>query len=61
MFPYPCPTTPVPDDRGLTTAEYAVCTLAVVAFAGLLYIILTGDVVQSTLTSTIVDALRSDR
>lgn len=62
MFPYPRPTTPVPaDDRGLTTAEYAVCTLAVVAFAGLLYIILTGDVVQSALTSTIVDALRSDR
>lgn len=62
MFPYSCPITPESgDDRGLTTAEYAVCTLAVVAFAGLLYLILTGDAVQSALTSTIVDALNSDR
>lgn len=62
MFPYPCPTMPARlDDRGLTTAEYAICTLAVVAFAGLLYVILTGDTVQTALTTTIVDALGSDR
>ena len=34
---------------------------AVVAFAGLLYVILTGDTVQTALTTTIVDALGSDR
>ena len=62
MFSCPCPTMPVSlDDRGLTTAEYAICTLAVVAFAGLLYVILTGDAVQTALTTTIVDALGSDR
>ena len=30
------------DDRGITTAEYAVCTAAGAGFAGLLYKMLTG-------------------
>ncbi|MEU3212657.1 DUF4244 domain-containing protein [Nocardiopsis alba] len=45
----------------MTTAEYAMCTVAAVALAGILYLIVTGNPVQSALTSTIVDALGSDR
>ncbi|MEU2943656.1 DUF4244 domain-containing protein [Nocardiopsis alba] len=62
MFPYQCSNDRTPlDDRGMTTAEYAMCTVAAVALAGILYLIVTGDPVQSALTSTIVDALGSDR
>jgi len=35
-------TTAVPDERGITTAEYAVGTAAGAGFAGLLYKLLTG-------------------
>ncbi|MEN3307227.1 MAG: hypothetical protein V7603_3429 [Micromonosporaceae bacterium] len=46
------------DDSGMNTAEYAVGTLAAVAFAGLLYKVLTSDGVRSALTSLIERALR---
>jgi hypothetical protein len=46
------------DDRGMNTAEYAVGTLAAVAFAGLLLKVLTSAHVQSALTSLIDRALR---
>jgi Protein of unknown function (DUF4244) len=46
------------DDTGMNTAEYAVGTLAAVAFAGLLYKVLTSDAVRSALTSLIERALR---
>jgi hypothetical protein len=46
------------DDRGMNTAEYAVGTLAAVAFAGILLKVLTSDSVQAALTSLINRALR---
>jgi Protein of unknown function (DUF4244) len=46
------------DDAGMNTAEYAVGTLAAVAFAGLLYKVLTSDTVRSALTSIVERALR---
>ncbi|WP_198659308.1 DUF4244 domain-containing protein [Nocardiopsis sp. FIRDI 009] len=47
------------DDRGVTTAEYALCAVSAVAFAGVLYAILTGDTVNGVLTDLVVDALSS--
>ena len=44
-------------DAGMNTAEYAVGTLAAVAFAGLLLKVLTSDKVQAALTSIIQRAL----
>ncbi|HKS45335.1 MAG TPA: DUF4244 domain-containing protein [Amycolatopsis sp.] len=46
----------VPDD-GMSTAEYAIGTLAAAAFAAVLYAIVTGDSVVSGLTSLIERAL----
>jgi len=46
------------DDRGMNTAEYAVGTLAAVAFAGILLKVLTSGEVQSALTSLIDRALK---
>ncbi|WP_036554810.1 DUF4244 domain-containing protein [Nocardiopsis sp. CNT312] len=46
-------------DHGMTTAEYALCTVSAVAFAGVLYAILTGDTVEQVLTDLVVDALGS--
>jgi hypothetical protein len=45
-------------DSGMTTAEYAVGTLAAVAFAGLLLKVLTSAPVQAALGSLIERALR---
>ncbi len=45
-------------DAGMNTAEYAVGTLAAVAFAGLLLKVLTSDSVQQALASIIQRALR---
>ncbi|GHC97393.1 hypothetical protein GCM10007079_50820 [Nocardiopsis terrae] len=60
MFSFPCPNSPArADDRGMSTAEYAVGTVAAVALAGVLYLVVTGDTVTDALTSIIVDALRS--
>jgi len=44
-------------DAGMNTAEYAVGTLAAVAFAGLLYKVVTSDTVRGLLTAVIQRAL----
>ncbi|BCJ32715.1 hypothetical protein Athai_02180 [Actinocatenispora thailandica] len=44
-------------DAGMNTAEYAVGTIAAVAFAGLLLKVLTSSTVQSALTAIIQRAL----
>ena len=45
-------------DAGMSTAEYAVGTLAAVAFAGLLLKVLTSDAVQGALSAIIQRALK---
>ncbi len=45
-------------DAGMTTAEYAVGTLAAVAFAGVLLKVVTSGAVQAALTGIIQRALR---
>jgi hypothetical protein len=45
-------------DAGMNTAEYAVGTLAAVAFAGLLLKVLTSGSVQAALNAIITRALR---
>jgi Protein of unknown function (DUF4244) len=47
---------PSPDD-GMSTAEYAIGTIAAAAFAAVLYAVVTGDSVVSGLTSLIQRAL----
>jgi hypothetical protein len=44
-------------DAGMNTAEYAVGTLAAVAFAGLLYKVVTSDTVRAALAGVIERAL----
>ncbi|MEV5611467.1 DUF4244 domain-containing protein [Streptomyces sp. NPDC052225] len=44
-------------DAGMVSAEYAVGLLAAVGFAGLLYEVVTSDVVQTTLQSMVTKAL----
>lgn len=44
-------------DAGMNTAEYAVGTLAAVAFAGILLTVLTSDTVQSALQAVVERAL----
>ncbi len=46
-------------DAGMTTAEYAVGTIAAVAFAAVLYKVVRSSAVQSALTSIIQSALHS--
>lgn len=46
-------------DIGMSTAEYALGTVTAVAFAGVLYVILTGGTVTEALTDIVVDALSS--
>jgi len=46
-------------EAGMTTAEYAVGTVAAVAFAALLLAIVKSGPVRSALTSIIVGALRT--
>ena len=46
------------DDDGMNTAEYAVGTLAAVAFAGVLLKVLSSPTVQASLTGVINDALK---
>ncbi|MGX7825743.1 DUF4244 domain-containing protein [Actinokineospora sp. 24-640] len=48
-------------DAGMTTAEYAIGTVAAAAFAAVLYLIVTSDTVSSGLTSLITDALTHDK
>ncbi|MFI5494341.1 DUF4244 domain-containing protein [Actinoplanes sp. NPDC051859] len=45
-------------DEGMNTAEYAVGTLAAVAFAGLLLKVLTSSSVQQALAGVINEALK---
>jgi hypothetical protein len=44
-------------DDGMTTAEYAVGTVAAVAFAAVLYKIVRSDTVQSALSDIVTSAL----
>ncbi len=44
-------------DAGMNTAEYAVGTLAAVAFAGILLAVLTSDAVRSALQALVERAL----
>lgn len=44
-------------DLGMSTAEYAIGTLAAVAFAGVLLKVLTSDTVQAALAGVITRAL----
>ena len=44
-------------DDGMTTAEYAVGTVAAVAFAAVLFKVVQSDAVRSALTSVIQGAL----
>lgn len=46
-------------DQGMSTAEYAVGTVAAVAFAGLLLKVVTSPSVQEALTGIIEKALNS--
>lgn len=46
-------------DTGMTTAEYAVGTIAAVAFAVVLYKIVRSDAVSSTLSSIVRSALHA--
>ncbi|MET2010288.1 DUF4244 domain-containing protein [Microbacterium chocolatum] len=45
------------DDEGAATAEYAIATMAAVAFAGLLVVIMRSDEVRGILTDLIRRAL----
>jgi Protein of unknown function (DUF4244) len=45
-------------DAGMNTAEYAVGTLAAVAFAGLLFKVITSEAVQRALSGLIERSLR---
>lgn len=46
------------DDHGMNTAEYAVGTLAAVAFAGVLLKVLSSAQIQAALSAIIERALR---
>ncbi|PRX50550.1 uncharacterized protein DUF4244 [Prauserella shujinwangii] len=48
------------DDAGMSTAEYAIGTIAAAAFAAVLYAVVTGDSVLSGLTSLVEQALSVD-
>jgi len=45
-------------EAGMSTAEYAVGTIAAVAFAGVLLKVVTSPTVQSALTAILAKALR---
>jgi hypothetical protein len=45
-------------DAGMNTAEYAVGTLAAVAFAGILFKVVSSDTVRAALTAIIERALK---
>jgi Flp pilus assembly pilin Flp len=47
------------EDAGMTTAEYAVGTIAAVAFAAVLYKVVQSGVVQSALSAIIQSALHT--
>jgi Flp pilus assembly pilin Flp len=45
------------DETGMSTAEYAIGTIAAAAFAAVLYTIVTGDSVVTALTGLVEQAL----
>ncbi|MET9231475.1 DUF4244 domain-containing protein [Lentzea sp. NPDC003310] len=45
------------DDSGMSTVEYAIGTLAAAAFGGLLYVIVTSDVVRKLIEGVIQRAM----
>ena len=45
-------------EAGMTTAEYAIGTVAAAAFAGLLLLVLRGDAIRAALEGIISSALR---
>lgn len=45
-------------EAGMNTAEYAVGTLAAVAFAGVLFKVMTSNTVQTALTAIVTRALK---
>jgi uncharacterized protein DUF4244 len=47
----------IDDDSGMSTAEYAIGTIAAAAFAAILYTVVTGDSVVSALTGLVERAL----
>ncbi|WP_396667882.1 DUF4244 domain-containing protein [Microbacterium sp. R86528] len=48
---------PLANDAGAATAEYAIATMAAVAFAGLLVVIMRSDEVRGILTDLVRRAL----
>ena len=63
-IPCPCPDSPARraarlfgDETGAATAEYAIATMAAVAFAGLLVVIMRSDEVRGILTDLVRRAL----
>ncbi|MEO6880652.1 MAG: DUF4244 domain-containing protein [Mycobacteriaceae bacterium] len=47
-------------DDGMSTAEYAIGTIAAAAFGAVLYTVVTGDSVVSALTGLVQRALSTD-
>ena len=47
------------DDDGMSTAEYAIGTIAAAAFGAILYTVVTGDNIVSALTGIIDKALQT--
>ncbi|PXY32653.1 DUF4244 domain-containing protein [Prauserella muralis] len=47
-------------DAGMSTAEYAIGTIAAAAFAAVLYAVVTGDSILSGLTSLVERAISVD-
>ncbi|MGV9712680.1 DUF4244 domain-containing protein [Gordonia sp. NPDC003424] len=49
----------IADDEGMSTAEYAIGTIAAAAFGAILYTVVSGDNVVSALTGIITKALNT--
>lgn len=47
------------DDEGMSTAEYAIGTIAAAAFGAILYTVVTGDNIVTALTGIIDKALNT--
>jgi hypothetical protein len=48
------------DESGMSTVEYAIGTIAAAAFGAILYTVVTGDSIVSTLTNVINRALNTN-
>ncbi|GAC47723.1 DUF4244 domain-containing protein [Gordonia aichiensis] len=49
----------IADDEGMSTAEYAIGTIAAAAFGAILYTVVSGDNIVSALTGIITKALNT--